>query len=132
MAADKPSPLPGAPRPNWDMPEITDVKIGRANFRPRKARNFDTPLDAVNNAVEIVVTLDAPLPIRAMGPALYVGDAALTESEAVGADGTQIRFWATDHAALADQAPISLGWTGRRADEKAADRRAKFVFRRPQ
>jgi hypothetical protein len=128
MAADKPAPLPGPARPNWDLPEITGVSIRRTRFRPRKARNFDSPIEAVGNAVEIVVTLDAPLPIRALAPVLHVGEAVLTESEQVDGEGKELRFWALSPATLSDQAPIALGWLGDRSERQPA----RFAFRRPE
>lgn len=84
-----------------------------AQYRPRAPRNFAHPLLAVEDAVEIVVSLGSPMPIRALAPVLYVGEIPLTESERVDREGTQIRFWAFDRAKLRRPgAPIMLGWSG--------------------
>ncbi len=128
MAIDQTPPLPPAPGPNWELPEIVDVQSRLANYRPRKPRNFASPLEAVKNAVEIVVTLESPLPIRAMAPVLYVGDTQLTESEAVDKEGLQLRFWGLERERLADGAPIALGWMGSRREQ----RKTKFAFHKPQ
>jgi hypothetical protein len=128
MESDQSAPLPPAPAPDWELPEIVDVKIRQASFRPHKPHNFDSPLEAVKNAVEIVVTLESPMPIRALGPVLYVGNAQLTESEAVDKDGKQLRFWGLDREMLADGAPISMGWMGDRRQK----RKTKFAFREPR
>jgi hypothetical protein len=125
MSTDAAAPLPQAPRPDWELPEIIEVTIRPAEYRPRKPRHFESPLREARNAVEVVVTLKSPLPIRAMGPVLYVGNTQLTESEALDKEGRQIRFWGFDRAALAAGAPISMGWTGSRSER----RRSKFTFR---
>jgi hypothetical protein len=105
------------------------VKIQLADYRPRRPRNFEPQLKAVKNAVEIVVTLESPLPIRAMGPVLYVGDTQLTESEALDNEGKRMRFWAFDREMmLADGAPISMGWLGSRRES----RKTTFTFRKPR
>lgn len=128
MSSDQTTPLPPALAPDWELPEIVDVKIRQATFRPRKPRNFDSPIAAVKNAIEVVVSLKSPLPIRAMAPVLYVGDQRLTESQAVDKEGKQIRFWAFDREALSDGAPISIGWEG----DPREQRKTKFSFRKPK
>ena len=128
MSADETSPLQPAPAPAWDVPEVSDVKTQRKNYRPRKPRNFDSPIEPVKNAVEVVVTLESPMPIRAMAPVLYVGDVQLTESEALGKEGLQIRFWCFDQEELVDGAPIHIGWLGSPRDK----RKLKYKFSKPQ
>jgi hypothetical protein len=127
MPFDQTTPLESAPRPDWDLPEIIGMKIRSAEFRPHKTRNFKSPLVPVKNAVEIVITLKSPMPIRAMAPVLYVGDIALTESEPVDKTELNIRFWALEPEKLPEHAPISMAWTGS-GQEK---RETKFSFRKP-
>jgi hypothetical protein len=131
MSSDQaqPQPLPPASRPNWELPAIEHVAIQRMPFAPREARNFRSPLPAAPEACEIVVTLAAPLPIRAMGPVLNVGNTQLTESEALDKEGRKIRFWAMEPGVLKKGASISLAWGG--SEDKTRAVRSKFIFTLP-
>lgn len=129
MPFDQAPPLEVARRPDWELPEITAVQAKATEYRPRAPRNFAHPLPAVTDAVEIVVTVAAPLPIRAMAPVLYVGDVPLTESQPVDRDGRQIRFWGFERARLRTGAPITLGWSGE--PRPKGKKRTKFKFALP-
>ena len=90
------------------------------------------------DAVRIDAKLDAPLPIRALSPVLWVGDQRLTECEVTDAQGTSLRFWALKPQALAEGAPLALGWINERPAAPKHDRRdaastpARFVYRAPK
>src|SRR4051794_1908881 len=110
MPVDQAPPIQIAQAPNWELPEITDVKIRSAKFKPRAPQNFAHPMDAVGNAAEIVVSLESPVPIRAMSPVLWGGDHKLTESAVVSRDGKTLRFWALKPEPLRPGAPIRMRW----------------------
>ena len=76
-------------------------------------------------AIEFTVTTDGPFPVRALGPALYVGQTAVIESEQV--EGERYRFLAFEPDALEEGAPIALGWSARSTDR----RETRFRFERP-
>lgn len=131
MPFDQTPPIQAERGPEWEMPSIMDVQIRRARFTPRAPRHFDSPLAAVEDAVEITVTVDGAIPIRALSPVLWVGSQVLTESEAVGTDGRTLRFWAVDQARLRDGAAMSLAWmTDPPPTVRDTDRR--FTYRAPQ
>jgi hypothetical protein len=130
MSSDQSQSLPPAPRPAWELPAIKAVAIRRAAFSPREPHNFRSPLATVPDACEIIVSLAAPLPIRAMGPMLHVGDAQLTESEAVDKDGLKIRFWGLEPGRLRQGAPIALSWMGE--DKPRGAKASKFTFTLPE
>jgi len=139
MSIDQSPPVQVAPGPNWELPEVADVAIRSATFQPRRPRHFAAPLAPQRNAVEIVVTLKSPMPSRALPPVLYVGDTALTESEAVDKEGRQLRFWGFDRARLAANASIALGWLGASRQAAAPDgarskdlRTTRFRFTMPK
>jgi len=130
MPFDQAPPIQTARGPNWELPEITDVKIRATPYQPRVARNFANPIEAAEDAVEIVLTLKSPMPARALGPVLYVGGARLTESEAVDKEGKQVRFWAFDRSKLRAGAPITMVWTGEVPPKE--QKKAKFTYNPPK
>jgi hypothetical protein len=130
MPFDQAPPIQTALRPNWELPEITAVKIRATPYQPRATKNFKNPIEAVPDAVEIVLTLKSPMPVRAMGPVLYVGGTRLTESEAVDKEGKQLRFWAFDRSKLRAGAPISMMWDGDALPKE--QKKAKFTYSPPK
>jgi hypothetical protein len=99
------------PTPSFELPGIRDVSIRRVQFISPERRNFKSAMTAVDNAVEFVVETSAPIPIRALGPALFIGDVAITEVTAD--DDHHYRFVALAPETLEQDARISLGWTDR-------------------
>jgi hypothetical protein len=132
MPFDQAQQIETARRPNWEMPEMTGVKIRAAEFRPRATRNFKTPMAEAKDAVEIVVSFKTPPPARAMAPVLYVGDTPLTESEAVDKEGKEMRFWAFDRSKLKEGAPLEVRWMGEAPASKAEAKAAKFTYSSPK
>src|SRR5688572_25685333 len=113
---------PDAPRPDFSLPDILDLDVRRIRFHPHQPRNFESTLAHEQEAVEFTVRTDGPIPIRALGPALYVGETAVVENEEV--ESTTYRFLAFDFEELEPRAPIRLGWTGQGHD----DRKTKFRY----
>jgi len=56
------------------------------------------------------VQTDAPIPVRALGPVLYVGSTPVTEVRED--DPTHYRFIALEPDALERGAPLRLAWSG--------------------
>jgi hypothetical protein len=126
MASDPGARQPDAAKPDFSLPDILDLGVRRIRFRPRELRNFESALAKHEEAVEFTVTTDGPIPIRALGPALYVGETAVVESEEI--EPTVYRFLAFDPAALEPRAPIRLGWSG----QAPGRRRTKFRYEAPE
>ena len=110
MTMDSKPPLrPPPPRDIWRVPEMLDLQIRR--------RRFDTPRRVttegvdryVSDAIEFEVRVSEPFVARALGPALWVGDQALTAAEM--ADEQTYRFFSFEPEKLQAGAPISLGWS---------------------
>jgi hypothetical protein len=108
--------LPDPPRPDLSLPGVLDVQIRPAAFRPRALRNFESSLPSSEDAVEFIVRTDGPIPIRALGPALYVGETPVTEVTQI--EPNTYRFVAPSRRNLARDAPIRLGWTGQPPAER--------------
>lgn len=128
MSSDEAPQIKTAQGPHWELPEIQDVKIRSAQFKPRAPQHFNHPMAAVEDAVEIVVSLTSPMPIRAMSPMLWVGTQRLTESEAVDGEGKKLRFWSFNPEQLESGAPISMSWM----NEQPAITRKKTRFKYQQ
>jgi hypothetical protein len=130
MPIDQGPPIQTVRGPNWELPEITGVQIRATPYEPRATKNFKNPLEAVRDAVAIVLTLKSPIPVRAIGPVLYVGGARLTESEAADKEGKQLQFWAFDRSKLQAGAPIVLVWDGDAPLKEL--KKAKFTYIPPK
>jgi len=65
---------------------------------------------AESDVTEIDVETDAEFPVAGTGPALFVGDVAIVDSERVG--DRRYRFFAPASVTLAEGAPIALGRAG--------------------
>lgn len=122
MATDSSKPMSGAPRPAWDLPEILDIKIRRVPFKPRVHKHFKSALADYKEAVEFLVRTSGPIPARALGPVLFVGDVQVTESEPV--ENNLYRFLALEIERLEPRAAISWGW-----EDAAAAQRYRTKFR---
>jgi hypothetical protein len=124
MPIDSGAPLTGARRPDWELPEIIDLEIRRVPFEPPKHRHFESTLPRYPEAMEFLVRTDGPIPSRALGPALFVGDVQVAESRLVGE--SLYRFLSFEIDRLEPGAPISWGWMFSSERDR---RRTSFAFR---
>lgn len=108
MATDASRPIAGAPAPDWKLPDIIDIQIRRVQFRPHEHKFFRSALAEHKEATEFLVRLSGPVPIRALGPAVFVGEIQVAESEAV--EDNLYRFYAFDPQRLEPGAAIAWGW----------------------
>ncbi|CAN7807985.1 hypothetical protein [Paraburkholderia hospita] len=123
MSSDTGKPLPGAPRPDFTMPRMLDIQMRETKFEAPHHRNFTSALTS-GDGVEFIVKTDGPIPGRALGPALYIGETVVTEVTEIGPN--TYRFVATSSKGLTPDAPISLRWTGQPPSDSTD---AAFRFR---
>jgi hypothetical protein len=123
MSQDVSKPVVSDTRPEWNLPEIKNMRIRRVPFEPRKPHNFESALAKYKEAVEFLVHTSGPIPARALGPALFVGEVQVIESQKV--DENQYRFLAFDFERLRPGAPISWGWIN---DPKEERQETKFRY----
>jgi hypothetical protein len=124
MTSDSGSREEDAPRPDFRLPEVLELRSKRIRYEPPKMRNFESSLARHEEAVEFIITTDEPLPIRALGPVLYVGDAVVGESSPL-RERNSYRFLAFELSKLKPGAPVSLGWSGQPRGER---RRTRFSY----
>lgn len=117
MATDPGARQADAPRPDFELPTIREVRAARVRVEPPVRRNFRAAPGEPRDALELVVTTDRPIPTRALGPVLYVGDVAVPGSGAL--DATTYRFVALEPDALPPGAPMRLGWSGEAPEQES-------------
>jgi hypothetical protein len=98
-----------APRPDFALPKVLDIQVRGTTFHAPRHRNFTSALPS-GDGVEFIVKTDGPIPGRALGPALYVGETVVTEVSTIGEN--IYRFVAPRRDDLKLDAPITLSWTG--------------------
>jgi hypothetical protein len=105
------------------LPDIVSLEIRRRHFdQPRRVT--EKGVDRfVNEAVEFEVRISEPFPVRALGPALWVGSDALTSADA---DGLTYYFFAFEPIKLKPGAPISVGWSS--PNEARKETRYRFAI----
>jgi hypothetical protein len=108
MSTDGGSLIPPRPPVSLDLPRIRDLRIRRIPFEPPKLEYFESSLARYREAVEFLVETEGPLPVRAYGPALFVGDVEVNQSERVG--DASWRLLEFEPERLKPGAPISWGW----------------------
>jgi hypothetical protein len=108
MSTERKSPnAPG--RALWGLPDVLGVEAARVRFpQPRLHYVGPQPVE-IREAVELLVRTVDEFPIlRALSPALFVGETAIPEYERAGKN--LYRFFAFDFQRLQEGAPISIGW----------------------
>lgn len=123
MSSDAGSPI--APRKPFAvaLPPIRELRIRRIPFAPPKLAHFQSALARYKEAVEFIVETDGEVPVRAYGPALFVGDVEVNQSEHVGK--TTWRLLAFEPERLERGAPISWGWM---KDPEPDRQRTKYLY----
>jgi hypothetical protein len=108
MSTDAGSPI--APRPPFlvALPRILSLKIRRVEFEAPKLEYFESSLSRHKQAIEFIIETDGVVPTRAYGPALFVGNIEISNSERTGK--TTWRFLEFEPERLKAGAPISWGW----------------------
>jgi hypothetical protein len=92
----------------WQLPDIVNVEAKRVRYDPPKQFWVNRQVLEVRDGLELLVQLTDALPSRALSPALYVGDIAVSDYEIAGPN--LYRFFVIDPSALQPGARIALGW----------------------
>jgi hypothetical protein len=109
MSSDSGAPQRGPNIVNLSkLPDIVSLEIRRRHFDPPRRVTRKGVDRLVSDAIEFAVRLSEEFPIRALGPALWVGNEPLTTAEV---DGLTYRFLAFEPDKLEAGAPIALGWS---------------------
>jgi hypothetical protein len=110
----------------WSLPTISNLQIERVRYaKPRRHVVGDRVVE-YDECLEISVRTTSEIPVRALSPALYVGNVEIAENAQVSED--EYRFFVLDEEPLKDGSIISLGWVG--VPSKRV--RTKFRYRPPR
>ena len=120
--------MAAAPPPDWRLPEVVDIQIRRIAFKPHKLRHFESALKQFKEAIEFTVKTSGPIPARALGPALFIGETPVVECITVGKEKATFRFLAFHPNTLRAGAPISWGWSNAQEKQRHA---TKFRYSAP-
>jgi len=108
-----------------NLPNVVSLVIRRRHFdQPRRVTRKGVD-HFVSEAIEFEVRFSEAFPIRALGPALWVGNVALTSADA---EGLTYHFFAFEEDKLQPGAPISVGWSS--PSERRKKTRYRFVIPR--
>ena len=105
------------------LPQIRSLRIRSIRFEPPELTHFTSSQSERQDVVEFMVETDGEVPVRAYGPALFVGDVEINQSERIGR--TTWRFLAFAPEKLKIGEPISWGWM---KDPESARRRTAYRF----
>jgi hypothetical protein len=127
MSTDSEGRLPEPPSQDlWRLPRISKLQIERATYSKPRRHVVGGRVVEFHECVEISVQTDGEIPVRALSPALYVGNVEIAENERVSKG--HYRFFVFDEDTLKDGSMISLGWAG--VPGKRAN--TKFRYRSPR
>ena len=105
----------------WHLPEVSSVEVLRVRYDKPRVYYLGKERQEAREAVEIMVRTVGEFPVRALSPALFIGDIPIIEYAIAGPN--LYRFYAFNFQDLPDGAPISLGWP------QFPERRVKTRFR---
>jgi hypothetical protein len=103
-----------------ELPSLLALQIRRVRFEPPKWKHFESRLARHREAIEFLAETSAPIPDRAYGPALFVGELEIHEAQQM--DATTLRFLAFEPDKLEQGAPITWGWMKDPADQRQVTR----------
>jgi hypothetical protein len=92
----------------WRVPDIVAMEAVRVSYAKPRERVLGGRTVPVAEAVEVLIQTSEPIPVRALAPALHIGDVVLTESEPAGP--LRYRFFGFEPDMLQDGSEVSLGW----------------------
>lgn len=100
---------PRIPKPDmFALPNILKIEITRVRFREPRPYYVGQERIESSRGAELRVRTDGPIPIRALSPVLYVGDAAIDAYEEIGENHYLFTAYRVDE--LKEGALISFGW----------------------
>ena len=114
----------------WKLPRILSVKIIHVYYKTPVPYFMKSRPMEMQEAVEFLVKTSEDFPIRALSPALFVGDFPVTEGGRVNENLYQFVTPAPEIESLETGAPISIGWAGVKAKKIRTNFQYQVQYRR--
>lgn len=108
MSIDSSARIPPRPPFSVVLPRVLGIVSRRVPFQAPELAHFKSRLARYHEAIEFIVETDGEVPTRNYGPALFIGEAEVHDSERLGK--TTWRFLAFEPDRLQAGAPIDWGW----------------------
>ena len=109
----------------WRIPAIVSIEAVHVRYRePVRFYVQSKPVES-RETIEFTVRTTEEFPVRALSPALFIGDHAITEMNRLGENMYSFVAPEREIPRLKQNAVISLGWAGTRAKPT----RTKYRFR---
>ena len=109
----------------WRIPNILNIEVVHVHYSTPVPYFVKSQQIEMREAIEFLIKTSEDFPIRALSPALFVGDFAVIDVNYIGDNFYQFIVPAPDIKELKPGAPISIGWAGVIAKKI----RTKFRFR---
>jgi hypothetical protein len=95
---------------HWALPRVLEVEFRPVRYPEPRPYYVGSERRQTSEALEILVRTALPLPIRALSPAIYVGDVPVEDYEVAGPN--LYRYLVFNPGALLAGSPVSFGWPG--------------------
>jgi hypothetical protein len=96
----------------WKMPEVLSMKIIQVHHKNPVQYFIKSKLVDVHEEIEFLVNTSEDFPIRALSPALFIGDFSVTEFSRVSKNIYRFVTPSMNVERLKKGSPISIGWLG--------------------
>ena len=94
--------------PNHKLPNILSLKSRRVKYTAPNLKYFKSFLESNEEAIEVIITTDSAIPIRADTPMLYIGEFKTAEMEKI--DDKSYRFLFLNIGEIKEGLDISWNW----------------------
>jgi hypothetical protein len=94
--------------PNHKLPNILSLKSRKVKYKSPNLKYFKSFLESNEEAIEVIITTDSAIPIRADTPMLYIGEFKTAEMEQI--DDKSYRFLLLNIGEIKEGLDISWNW----------------------
>ena len=101
----------------WSMPTILNIEIIHVYYNNPISYFFKSEIKKMDEGVKMMVTTSKKFPVRALSPALYVGEFPVTEYDYVSENLYRFIIPGPDIEKLKIGESISIGWLGEKTEK---------------
>jgi hypothetical protein len=116
----------GGPGKSLPLPTLLSITARRVTEKVPRRFVTNGKEYSTSEVIHVDVETSEPFPIAGTGPALFVGNVVLTDSEGIGT--RKYRFYTPATAKLENGAPIALGRAGSGIPKREQTSKLRFKF----